>query len=122
MILHICTDAHAVILAGLPNNGTVECYIQAFLTNAFPLATIFWTTTIAYMVFCIIYKSRKIDVNSKEILLVTFALPVVLTLLPLSTETYGSPENEGGLHALIGIFVWTYTYRTDSLFTIFYPR
>ena len=65
--------------------------MQAFLTNAFPLAAIFWTTAIAYMVFCIIYKAQKIQVNSKPLWALTFGLPVLLTLLPLSTETYGSP-------------------------------
>ena len=82
-----------VIHKGLPKNGTFECYLQAFLTNAFPLSTIFWTTAIAYMVYSIINNSRKINVHSVSLLIATFVFPVVLTLLPLSTETYGSPEH-----------------------------
>lgn len=60
------------------------------MTNAFPLAAIFWTTVIAFMVFSIIFKAEKINVNSTAMWTVTFGLPVVLSLLPLSTETYGS--------------------------------
>lgn len=89
-----CIFTSIGIALGLPRNGTFKCYLQAFLTNVFPLATIFWTTTIAYMVFGIIYRSRKIDIHSKPVLALTFILPVILTLLPLSTETFGSPQDK----------------------------
>ena len=43
-------------------------------------------------VYSIIFKSEKVNVHSKILLFVNFGIPVILTLLPLSTETYGSPE------------------------------
>lgn len=93
--ISICSIFNSIgICIGLPRNGTIECYLQAFLTNAFPLSVIFWTTAIAYMVFCIIHKAQKIKVDSKPLWAATFVLPVVLTLLPLTTETYGSPEED----------------------------
>lgn len=45
-----------------------------------------------YQVYSIIYNAVKIDVNSNGLLFANFIFPVILTLLPLSTETYGSAE------------------------------
>lgn len=82
------------IMIGLPQNGTFPCYLQSVLTNIFPLSGVFWTTTIAYMVYCIIYNAEKINVTSYRLLAITCGFPVILTILPLSTETYGSPKND----------------------------
>jgi len=91
--ISICNALYSIgVIIGLPTNGTPQCFAQAFLTSAPPLSAIFWTTTIAYMAFSVIYGSIKVDVNSTTLLAFNFIVPTILTLLPLTTETYGSPD------------------------------
>ena len=100
---------------GLCVDGSVQCFIQAILTNYFPLAGVFWVTVLVFSLYRIVVlpneaynvsilyltntqKQIQIDESSKVPkhnmftpcrLLCCWGVPLVLTLLPLTTNTYG---------------------------------
>jgi hypothetical protein len=69
---------------GIEEDNTFECSLQAFLTIAFPLCSIFWTTVTFYL-FYLAIKNRQ---SSKNVMLylhcICWGLPILFTLLPLA--------------------------------------
>ena len=103
-------------LLGISKSGSIKCYIQTLLTNIFPLSSIFWTTIISYILYSII-KSSKL--NNKDITsyfwihCFCWGLPLLVTLLPLTTETYGTFNGEDGwcfLEPGVNSPSWTYQF------------
>ncbi len=109
-------------LLGISKNGTFQCSIQTILTNIFPLAGIFWTTVISCILFTIIH---KINVGNHEITfewwvhLICWGIPTLVTLLPLSTEDYGTHDGEDGwcfLRPRDDSPPWTYNFWVFAAF------
>lgn len=78
---------------GIEKGDTFQCSLQAFLTTAFPLCSIFWTTVTFYL-FYLAIKNRK---SSKHVFMylhcICWGLPIVLAVLPfLSGLRYGVKE------------------------------
>jgi hypothetical protein len=84
----------ASIFIGQPHDGSFLCWIQSVTTNYFCLVHIFWTTMLAYTLFKATKDSISTDIFSKVFLGLGFVLPLVLTLLPLTTNKYGNPHGE----------------------------
>jgi hypothetical protein len=104
-------------LFGYSTNGTFRCYIQSFLTNYFPLTSIFWTVVITYLLFDILQKPHLQRKKTMEIdlwvHLVCWGLPLLLTLLPLTTTDYGTFDGEDGwcfLRPRNGSPKWTFHF------------
>jgi len=93
------------IAIGLTQNGTVQCYTQALLTNIFPISSVFWTTVIAYVLYTVVSSSTSLDVLSPYVSIWCWVVPVLLTLLPLTTNTYGTLGEEYG---------WCFIEKTSS--------
>ena len=73
---------------GLHKERDVSCYVQWFLTNYFPLASVFWTLVIIYE----LYKTIILTKPTKSFVyyhMICWSIPLVVTLLPLSTEHVG---------------------------------
>jgi uncharacterized membrane protein YgcG len=87
-------------LFGNSTNGTFPCYIQSFLTNYFPLTSIFWTVVISYLLFDILQKphlqKKKIMKIDYWVHFLCWGFPLLLTLLPLTTTDYGTFDGEDG--------------------------
>ena len=78
---------------GIEKDNTVQCALQAFLTIAFPLCSIFWTT-VSFYLFYLAIRNRQ---SSKHVMiylhLICWGLPILLTLLPLTVGLeYGVKE------------------------------
>lgn len=78
---------------GVGKNNTFQCSLQAFLTTAFPLCSIFWTTVTFYL-FYLAIKNRQ---SSKHVFvylhIICWGLPIVLAVLPFSSGLrYGVKE------------------------------
>jgi hypothetical protein len=88
-------------MLGISRNGTFRCAIQTILTNLFPLASIFWTTVIAYFLFSIVNRTKLVP-NQHDIIshwwlhMICWGLPTVVTLFPLITDGYGTYDGEPG--------------------------
>lgn len=78
---------------GHPRDDSTKCWVQAIVTNIFPVAGVFWTTILSYMVYMNVYKQSPIDVFSWECYCVCWGTPIILTLLPLTTNSYGYEGN-----------------------------
>jgi hypothetical protein len=74
---------------GFPENGSALCYIQGISHVYFGLASWFWTTTLAYTIFCLI-SYGKIIIKLWQAYLICCMLPLLLAVLPFSTNSYGN--------------------------------
>lgn len=82
-------------LLGTPNDNTLLCIIQGYLTTTFPICSICWTTFTSY----IIYKYWK-DKIKKEIIISNklkigiWFISLSYGLLPFTTSRYGCNDDD----------------------------
>jgi uncharacterized membrane protein len=81
---------------GHPEDDSIQCIVQAILTNIFPIAGVLWTTLISWLLLIHVLKLRSIDRFSWQITFLCFFLPVVVTFLPLTTQQFGLQNKESG--------------------------
>lgn len=76
---------------GFPSDGSALCWMQGIFQSYFAICSWFWTTILAYRVYTIV---RYGQCNLTNFQMHTFAwgLPVILTLIPISTNNYGASE------------------------------
>jgi hypothetical protein len=82
---------NSVSLLGFPKNGSALCWIQGLGQNYFALAAWFWTVILTYYVYGVI-KFNKVPIQMWKSNLICWGLPLILSLLPLTTNNYGSPD------------------------------
>lgn len=105
-------------ILGISKSGSFKCGIQTFLTNYFPLTSIFWTTVIGYFLLSLLDLQHAHHLQTKLmskrwVHLVCWGLPLALTLLPLITDQYGTFDGEDGwcfLHPGSKYPKWTYQF------------
>ena len=73
---------------GEPEDGTVACWIQALLTTYFYTATLFWATFVTYLLYSLIFSGR-VRLSERSMHLMSWIIPLIVTLAPLSTISYG---------------------------------
>ena len=79
---------------GTEKDHTFRCSLQAFLTTAFPLSSILWTTVTFYL-FYLAIRNRKSRKNAMlKMHLICWGLPLILTLLPLTSVRYGIEDHQ----------------------------
>mmetsp|Transcript_47385 Transcript_47385/g.60857 ORF Transcript_47385/g.60857 Transcript_47385/m.60857 type:complete len:334 (+) Transcript_47385:14-1015(+) len=107
LILSICTilsNATYLLVPDQDNVNDAECAFNGFVLNLFGMGTIFWTTWIAWCLYCAIVLQK----SSPTLLLmfsVTWGVSLLLSSLPLFTNSYGrvgvvcwiSPNTTAGL-------------------------
>lgn len=82
---------------GTVPEGSALCYMQSILTNIFPLSSLFWTT---YMAYCGVQFLNSYGTIKKEFStsiaahLICWIVPAIVTLLPLSTNSYGCYDED----------------------------
>lgn len=83
-------------IIGESEDGTIKCWFQSMMTSFFPLVSLFYTTLISIILFAVIYKKKWGILYSNEILYGCWIFPLILTLLPLTTNSYGNPGSTSG--------------------------
>jgi hypothetical protein len=87
--------ASIAISLGGTKDGSAACWFQGLATNYNYLSAIMWSTVITYQVWLIVCKKDVIkDLTGAHIL--CWGLPLVVTLLPLSTSTYANDDADAG--------------------------
>jgi hypothetical protein len=77
---------------GFPESGTPLCWFQGIFSTFFTISGWFWTTMLAYRVYCMVrYGGCKVD--KQRMHAICWGLPLLLTVIPLSTTDYGSSPN-----------------------------
>jgi hypothetical protein len=83
-------------IIGESRDGTVKCWIQSMITSYFPLVSLFLTTLIAFILFAVIHKKLWSILYSNWIFSCCWLIPLILTLVPLTTNQYGNPGSTHG--------------------------
>lgn len=76
-------------VVGFPDDGSVLCWVQGLMQGIFAVSSWFWTTALSYSLYSII-RFGKVRYKQYQVHLVCWGLPVILAIIPLSTERYGS--------------------------------
>ena len=80
---------------GFPLNGTLQCSIQAFGVFYFPLASWLWTVMLVYQLRTLLIL-KSLHISMSWIHGICWSIPLVLSLLPLSTNQYGMDDYANG--------------------------
>lgn len=81
---------------GNSTNGSFDCWLQAFLTSYFPYCQSLWLSLTAWMLHRIIFYSKPTNLLSVHSFVLCSGLPVILALLPLTTNDYGNEGDSSG--------------------------
>jgi hypothetical protein len=85
-------------LIGFPSDGTTWCYIQSFIGSYFPLTSMFWSTAIAVLLYFVSRDpNQEYSISQSRLQLLRifcWSFPLFMTLLPLTTETFGKESDE----------------------------
>jgi disulfide bond formation protein DsbB len=77
-------------------HNSIECWYQGLATNFNYLVAIFWTNVIAYQLYAIVVKNQECIKDMRRYHMVCWLVPLVVTLLPLTTNTYGEADDNSG--------------------------
>ena len=80
---------------GFPLNGTLQCSIQAFGVFYFPLSSWLWTVVLVYQLRTLLIL-KSLHVSMSWFHGICWGIPLVLSLLPLSTNPYGMDDYANG--------------------------
>jgi len=76
-------------LLGFPSDGSTLCWMQGILQSYFAMCSWFWTTILAFRVYSIV-KFGKCSLTNVHMHIFAWGFPMFLTLIPISTNNYGS--------------------------------
>lgn len=80
---------------GGSRSGSFVCTFQAIVTNMNYLSAIFWTTVIAYQLWLAVHYNHTIQQGKMFVIhLICWGLPLIVTLLPLTTNEFGNADDE----------------------------
>ena len=78
---------------GFPSNGSVLCWAQGLCQNYFALTSWFWTTILAYRVYCTV-RYGMCKLTKRQMHMIAWGIPLLFTLLPMTTTNYGASDTE----------------------------
>ena len=79
---------------GPSENGSPECWYQGMSSTGNYLSSVFWTALITYQVYEVVVNEGKVVKSLYYAHIICWGLPILLTLLPLTTNTYSNPDDE----------------------------
>jgi hypothetical protein len=114
---------NAASAMGFPRAESPLCWVQGLIQNYFAVAGWFWTTVLAYRVYCFVRYGRC-KLKKRYMHLICWVLPIFLTLVPLTTADYGNQKAHAqtcvyvrrGDNARWWVPVWAYTTFFGWLF------
>ncbi len=80
-------------MLGDPQDGTATCTFQAVVNSYFAIASILWTTMIAYCLYATVIKRQAIEITrmrERYMHMLCWGYPAVFTILPATTNSYGT--------------------------------
>eukprot|EP01036_Dinobryon_divergens_P027689 gene27689-36502_t len=80
---------------GFPQSGSISCSIQAFFYLYFIPASWLWTTMLVYQLRNLLILKR-IRVTMAQVHAVCWGIPLITSLLPLTTNPYGQDDFDNG--------------------------
>lgn len=100
---------------GFPEDGSFLCWLQGIMQDYFALCSWFWTTMLAYRVYCFV-KYGGCKLNKRQMHIICWGLPLLLTALPMTSTNYGSSESHSQWCVLVRrkpfpkwlIYFWSY--------------
>jgi hypothetical protein len=126
------------LLFGGARTESAECYLQGITSNYFVLASFCWSAVICLQVHSVVIYG-KVQNYMNVFYLFCWGFPLVVTLLPISTSTYGNDEGTPGwcfvanghnnptwtlvLWFLLGFYLWIWiliAYMSYVLFVVWY--
>lgn len=81
---------------GFPANGSTACTTQAFIFMYFFPASWLWTIMLVYQLRCVAL-TNKIWLSMKWLHIICWTLPIVPSILPLTTNSYGQDDYVQGM-------------------------
>ena len=84
--------ANATVIKGEPDDRTM-CALQGILQQFFYPASWVWTVIMTYLLYCLVMRG-KITMPEWQMHVICWGIPLLCTLIPLSTDTYGSQAND----------------------------
>jgi len=85
--------ACGTILGSVPDDSD-ECWFQGFSTSIGFLAAVLWTTVILHQIFLVVVQRGKVFKSMIPLHMFCWGWPIVLSLLPLSTNTYNNYDDQ----------------------------
>lgn len=79
-----------VLLGSVPT-GSASCWFQGLTSNINYLSSALWSTMITYQLYMICVKRTNVYI-SNNVHILCWGLPILVGLLPLTTNTYGNPD------------------------------
>lgn len=92
IILYMSLSDFAMNLSsaiGFPPDGSIRCWMQGMLQIYFAVSSWLWTTVLAYRIYCIV-KFGICYLKNWHSHIICWGIPLMLTLLPLTTSKYGT--------------------------------
>lgn len=76
---------------GYSYDGSIACWYQGITSNYNFLSGTLWNTAIAFQLYWIIYGGTRFE-DTTRIHIICWGFPIITTLLPLTTNTYGNAD------------------------------
>lgn len=85
--------ASVAMSLGPSKDGSAACWFQGLSSNFNFISAVFWATVISYQVYLVVLHGTIL----KDLTLIHYicwGIPLLMTILPLSTDTYGTYDND----------------------------
>jgi hypothetical protein len=84
------------LLFGFAKDGSTECWISGLATNIFPVCSVLWTTVLIGIIHRLLNRRNVHDEIEipRYVNVLVWTIPIIVTLLPLTTSTYGCNDEE----------------------------
>ena len=76
---------------GFPQSGSISCSVQAFFCLFFIPASWLWTTVLVYQLRNLII-FKQISLTMTQVHAICWIIPLIISLLPLTTNPYGQDD------------------------------
>ena len=86
--------ANATVFSNSPDDYYL-CYFQGVFQQFFYPASWIWTTILSYLIYCLVMFG-KIEMEELKMHMIGWGIPLLTTLLPLTTSTYKRGEDDDG--------------------------
>jgi hypothetical protein len=88
-----CFIGNATVFSKAPSNYYL-CYFQGLLQQFFYPASWLWTTILTYLLYSLVIL-KKIDLEWWKMHAIGWGIPILITFVPLSTDSYGiEPDDD----------------------------
>lgn len=84
--------ANSTVFSGVPSDYYL-CFMQGILQQCFYPSSWLWTTMLMYLLYSLVLRG-KITISSLRMVSICCGIPLLCALLPLTTDTYESSNND----------------------------